>query len=121
MDRDEIERLLATPDDELFRQLGVKCTPRSLQGGPLNPAAYVAAGKQWLTEQRHALCILLGQSPLIRGFVSGKRVGDRVELVAAAADVIVGMRHGVPVLVVSTLVVKVGFVELCGERCFVGD
>ena len=117
MHQTEIERLLNTPEEDLFERLGVSDIP-ALQGVGGDRFTYIEMGRRRLEEKRQQICDKLKQSQLICDFVKGRRICDRVELVSATADIISTILGGLPVLAASTLIVKRGFIELCGEKCF---
>lgn len=118
MDREEIQALLSLSDDELFEKIGRSLGRGTFAGAGISRQAFVASGRAWLNDCKSSLCEALARSPSICDYATGRRSFDRMQLAAAVADVFFTVKNIVPVAVVATLVVKMGLIELCGEKCF---
>jgi len=118
--REEIEKLLDTPEEELLERFGFSISPPNLQGIGNDRFTYIEIAKRWLDIERQNICDKLKQSKLVCDFVNARGSHDRIELFSSIVDVISTITSvGLPVFLCAALIVKKGLKELCGNDCFV--
>lgn len=108
----DIELLLDSSEDDLLLSLGT-----AIMGKPALPPTMetlIANARHWLSSHRDILVKGVCANTQVRDVVATSGAASRrVDLVAAVADAIVGAVSGVPVVVVSVLLVKEGIHNIC--------
>lgn len=104
LNRQEEELLLLLGEDiEKFRMGAIKNEEKNLK-----------AGKNWFNKNREEIIQYLCNSKIIQSFNS-KTISNKVDIVAAIADVIVAKWVKLPVFVISTLIFKEGIDTICND------
>lgn len=113
MDYGQIETLLERSVGALLVDLGRELRPPGLGMEPTSDDENFRQGQSWIDRNRPALARRLCSTMVVRLWIQSKRVGDRVLLVAAIADLITSLLTGVAAVTVAVLLVKEGLDTLC--------
>lgn len=113
MNSDEIERLLAMDDDDIFASLGSELTGRQLL--PSSKGEFIRIGRLWFERQARELTdVVCSHEKLTALRRRPENQISTAELVAGVADVISGLVVGASPFTVSVLLVRFGLDKLCG-------
>ena len=116
MNHKKISDLLDATLNDLYAKLGRELQPPSLGMEPASDAQNADEGRSWLQRNRLDLETRICKSTVVTVFLESKKVGDRVMLAAAIADLIASFVSGVAATTVAVLLVKEGLDTLCTTR-----
>lgn len=112
LDCTDFDHIQSLSDDELLESLfDYVESEASLFIAP--PGEYKKrVALEWLNKKRDAICGELRKSRKLKLLMS-KKGANRLELIAACADLISMICGAAPVMLVATIVVRTGFDEFC--------
>ncbi|MBM4277571.1 MAG: hypothetical protein FJ130_06740 [Deltaproteobacteria bacterium] len=113
---DEIKRLLALNEDELYHELAIRLeeSATSMYG----PSALINAGRQAFDRLRKKLYVRICLESRFCNKLDDPQLNDEVTLVVTLADLIASGAIGVPIppILLSTLLVKIGIRKFCSDE-----
>ena len=113
----DIDALMALDEEALLAQLGKELAPPGFGSSPRTPVRNRLTGKQWMVDNRIKLAKLICSSTQYDSTLPvSNSTMRRAELVAVIADIISSQFIGIPVFIVSVLLVKEGLHTLCGDN-----
>ena len=107
-----IEDLLNKNDDELFELIGRKINKKYIL--PPSTKKLIENGKKWFKDNKLEIVNIICTNKKIKDLMSKKI--NKIELIAAIADLISSVAHGIPAFVVSILLFKQGIDSLCSSH-----
>lgn len=113
MNDTNVEKILLMTEQDLFTSIGNDLQNISLRADEHTPKDSEKMGRKWFTFNKQQLLREICFSEKIVKFLIEEKTEEKVELVTAVSDVIVGLCGGISVISVSALLVKAGLKSLC--------
>jgi len=111
----DLENLIQSDVNELYKSVGLASQAGVMGVEELSDDEAEELGRAWMRQHRARFAELLCGTLVIRIYLASPRVGDRVLLLAAIADLIIGIMSGIPPTTVAALLIKEGIDTLCKD------